>query len=382
MAKYLIVGAGITGATIARVLSIREPTAKIEVYETKKYVGGACADVEILRDDSGKNDIVPCKNLHGPHIFHTNDAEVYAFFTNYCNALPYCHKVRGLIDGQYVPLPFNFNTISQVFSLDKASHIIKALEKDYKGLTLVVLNDLLRSDRRCITKLASYIKDHMLSWYSMKQWGKPLSELPESTINRVPIRLSKNDNYFLDKYQCLPEKGYSNAIKSILPKNNLILHLDTTLTASSLDYSKYDKVFITAPIDDFFNSYLGNLPYRSLIFKEYLGDHHPNEDAVINYCENYEYTRSTVYENFYSQFYPMQSSAKSTIYEYSIEAKDGDVKYYPVETEDSIKLYNEYARYARKQIPNAVFCGRLGSYKYINMDKAIRMAIDIAKGDD
>lgn len=382
--KYLIIGAGITGSTIAYSLSMKSYVDRIDVYEAESYVGGACADVPLVQapvQSFNSNAVVPCKSLHGPHIFHTNDVEVYKFFVAQTQILPYCHKVKGLIDGQYAALPFSFKTIKQLFSDSKAKRIIKALEKEYLDYTTVTLKELSESNKEILTDLAFYVKEHMIEWYSMKQWGiQSLNQLPNSIIDRVPIRLSKNDNYFLDRYQCLPTQGYSAAIKNMLRHCNIV-QLSTALNSSSLDYSKYDRVFITAPIDEFFDNKLGSLPYRSLIFEEFAGDHHPNKEAVINYCENHDYTRSTVYANFYSQFYPIELLPKFTTYEYSVAAKMNDHKYYPVENEENAKLYNEYLSLAKSEIPNAVFCGRLGSYKYINMDKAIRLAMNTARGE-
>lgn len=375
MARFLIIGAGITGATLAHRLS-KDQHNHIALYESKSKVGGACADTEINNTVLGSSYYI---SIHGPHIFHTNDKQVYEIFSRAALAIPYCHKVKGLIDGQYVSVPFNFNTIEHLFSNSTAKAICSNLEQAAAGKETLTLKELQETKVDCLLLLVDYIKKHMLSWYSMKQWGiDSIDKLPESVINRVPVRISRNDSYFLDRYQCLPGIGYTEAIKNLICSPNIKLYTDSIVNCDTFEFSRYDNVFITAPIDSFFKYSFGALPYRSLKFCQFDGDHHPNGEAVINYCENHEYTRSTVYENFYTNFVSKRIKYKTTVYEKSFLASKDDEKYYPVESEASLELYSKYVEYAKQKIPNAIFCGRLGAYKYINMDKAMRLAIDLA----
>ena len=356
MKKVLVVGAGITGATIARLLY--EKGFDVTVIEQSTKIGGACSD-EI--------EMFAYKQNHGSHIFHTNNIVVMQFIRNFTELRPYMHKVKGLINGELVPIPINLNSLEKLF--DKTT-IGLMLEKLSYGVGYSFEN--LRSFSEQSNILADWIYTNVFEFYSQKQWGK----IPDiSTLNRVKaFRYSKDNRYFLDQWQGIPYHGFTRMIESILKKDSAI-KLELGVTADSSMFKDYDVVFYTGTIDKLFDFKLGKLPYRTCRFDyEYLQIYKPQDAAVINYTQDYVYTRS----HDYSWYIPCEDSIIAYEYPKQHESED-EPRYYPIKEEQNLKLYEEYKQLLAKTFPNVIPAGRLGTYQYLDMDKAIANAMELVK---
>lgn len=350
----LVVGAGITGATIARILY--ENDFDVTVIEQSTKIGGACSDT-IER--------FAYKQNHGSHIFHTNNTAVMHFISNFTKLRPYIHKVKGLINGELVPIPVNLNSLDKLFSKDAIdsmlSHLCYGINYSFKDFD---------SNDQSETMLANWIYTNVFEFYSQKQWGKT----PDiSTLNRVKaFRYSKDNRYFLDQWQGIPNHGFTRMIESILKKDSTI-KLELGVKADSSMFKDCDVVFYTGTIDELFDFKLGKLPYRTCKFDyDYLQIYKPQDAAVINYTQDYAFTRS----HDYSWYIPCKDSIIAYEYPKQHESED-EQRYYPIKEEQNLKLYEEYKQLLAKTFPNVIPAGRLGTYQYLDMDKAIANAIQL-----
>lgn len=354
-----VVGAGITGCSIARILA--EKGFNVILFEKDSTIGGACRD---------EVDGIQYTQLHGSHIFHTNNEEVWNFVSRFTDWIPYQHKVVALIDGELVPIPFNLNSIEflEDFSKFAVSYELKGIEYG-KELTL---NDLLTSDSPILQDFGKYIKQKVFKGYSTKQWGK----MPEaSTLNRVKaFRNSRDNRYFLDKYQGIPSQGFSTMMYRMVQHENIQVCLDATFTLEQL--RQMDNVVYTGAIDELLDYRFGQLPYRTCLFKHNAHAGSTIQDnAVINYPNDYKFTRTHDFS------YYMPGTVSHIVYEYPEEFKvddDTNVRYYPIESNENKALYMKYRKCALEVLPNTVFAGRLGTYKYLNMDAAVAHAFEIS----
>lgn len=362
--KIAIVGAGITGVTVANILS--KLNHSIFLFDKNDKIGGACSD-------EMKNDMY--LQHHGSHIFHTNDKEVYDFLSMFTQWLPYQHKVKALLNGVEVPIPFNLNSIEKYLSkssLDTFESI--ANDIDLKYYTEFTLENLLNSNNISFKEMGNLIWTGIFKNYSMKQWGK----MPDKSIlNRVKaFRYSTDDRYFTDKYQGIPFNGFSNMMIKMLHMPNIYVFTKTTPTIE--DLSEMDYVIYTGSIDELFNYKFGVLPYRTCDFTYTTSPNRKEQSAaVINYPNDYEFTRSHDYS-----WYMPSSKGSILAYEYPKDFSIDDTndnRYYPIQEKENIELYQKYLDYAKEQLPNFYFIGRLGSYKYLNMDIAVRNALDFTK---
>ena len=355
-----VIGAGITGCTISRLLA--EKGFKVTLFEKEETLGGACKDK--FEDNT-------YTQLHGSHIFHTNDDKVWDFLSGFTDWLPYQHKVKALIDGQLVPIPFNLNSLESLDSFSK--YVISSEFKDIEYGKELTLNDLLTSDSSNLRDFGQYIKQKVFEGYSTKQWGK----MPEdSTLNRVKaFRNSKDDRYFLDKYQGIPSHGFYTMMHNMVQHENISIKLNTMPTLDELKQT--DNVVYTGAIDELLNYKFGKLPYRTCRFlRASFKGRHLQDNAVINYPNDYSFTRAHDYSyyipgttSYIVQEYPSDFNEESLI----------DVRYYPIESKDNKALYMKYRKYALEILPNAVFAGRLSTYKYLNMDAAVSQAFELSK---
>lgn len=359
--KYLVVGAGITGVTIARQLVEKDETCKVDVVETKPEVGGACFDARTLGGRYYQE--------HGSHIFHTNKKHVWDFVSRFTDWHPYHHKVVGLIQGHLVPIPFNRNSLKMLIKEDLYKQVTKILD-EIPQLEFT-LQELLDNENDLIKELGEFIKESVYTGYSTKQWG----EMPDdAVINRVKAFRNNFDNrYFLDTYQGIPNKGFTKLIENILEHENISVH--TNKITDPVKYKDYDKVFFTGSVDDLMLGCLGNLPYRTCNFKSVACcGRHVQENSVINYPNDYDFTRT----HDFSYFLPDSNNTVLTV-EYPLDWLSNMhlERYYPIQKQENIELYNKYVDLIKEEYPNVVLAGRLGTYKYLNMDAAIDQAITI-----
>ena len=360
--KNLVIGAGFSGAVIANLLA--NTGDSVLIIDRKNHIAGSSFD---YRD---KNGIMIHK--YGSHIFHTNNEKVWEFVKQYADFNTYMHEVVGIIDGIEAHIPFNFNTLYQVFPETLAKRIeIKLLDK-FEYNTKVPILEFNKYNDKDLNFLADYVYQKIFVNYTAKQWGEVSDEIYEAVKSRVPVYLSKDNRYFQDKYQGIPLKGYTQLIQNILNHPNIEIRLNTCY--KDLKNENFDRIFYTGSIDEFFDYKYGTLPYRSVFFKfeEYDKEFYQSH-ACINYPNNYDFTRIHEYKHFLNDKSDRTIIAK----EYSEDFKLGqNERYYPIQNKENIKMYNKYLEEA-KHLNNVYFLGRLGDYKYYNMDQAIGRAISV-----
>ena len=355
--RVYVVGAGITGCTIARLIA--DKGIDVTILERSSYLGGACRD---------GFESFGYKQHHGSHIFHTDDFEVYKFLSRFTEWLPYTHKVLGSIDGSLVPIPLNITSMRQLLSNEDFKQLMN-LDLEYNAD--YTLEDFSHSGRELLRALGDYIFSTVFELYSQKQWGK----IPDkSVLSRVKAyRHSKDDRYFRQPYQGIPFNGFSEMLRKMVNHVAIDLEYDAKVTLENLP--KDATVFFTGPLDELFDYSLGELPYRTCEFSYKLCNGKTLPNAVVNYPTSFEMTRAHDYS------YYMPDSAKAWVaYEYPKDFDRNNPKhhrYYPIKELANETLYEEYRRQLEDFNPNIIPAGRLGTYKYLDMDKAVRQAMDL-----
>ena len=366
MYKNLIVGCGLSGSVIARLLA--ENGEKVLVIDKKDHIAGN------IYDYTDVNGI--CIHKYGSHIFHTNNEKVWKFINKFNDFNNYIHKDIGFIDGIETTIPFNLNTLYDVFPKSLALRLEEKLLSAFEYNTKVPILEFQKQEDKDLKFLSDYVYKKIFLHYTAKQWGKTPEEIDGSVTSRVPVYISRDDRYFQDKYQGIPLKGYTELIKNMLDHPDINVQLKTALkdlqSADTELFKKFDRIFCTCSIDEFFNYKYGELPYRSVNFKfETHNCEYYQTNAVINYPCNYDFTRIHEYK-----YYLGDKSDKTVIAkEYSEFFERGkNERYYPIENNENRLLYEKY----KKEIPQKVyFLGRLGDYKYYDMDKAIERALTL-----
>jgi UDP-galactopyranose mutase len=360
-----VVGCGLSGATLARKIA-EELGEKVTIVDVRNHVAGNCYD---YRHESGV-----MVHKYGPHIFHTNSKKVWDFVSRFTKWRPYQHKVQGFIDGQFIPIPFNLNSLHKVFPRFMADEIEFRLVKRLGFGKRVPILELLKIGDKNLEFCANYVYQKVFQEYTMKQWGVALEEIDPAVIGRVPACIiTRDDRYFQDKYQGVPMDGYAQLIQKMLDHPNITLNLSTRFSRDTKNIV-CKRLFYTGSIDEFFNYKLGKLPYRSTRF-EFLELPYPKfqDVAVVNYPNNYDFTRITEYKWFLND----QSGNTVISYEYPEPfVSEKNERCYPIVKKENLELYNRYLEMAEK-LPNIYYFGRLGDYKYYNMDKAVERALEI-----
>ncbi|MBE6450589.1 MAG: UDP-galactopyranose mutase [Alphaproteobacteria bacterium] len=362
--KNLIVGMGFSGVTLANKIAT-ELGQEVVIIDSKNHIGGNCYDYW------DKNGI--CVHQYGTHIFHTNLKNVWDYVSTFTQWYPYMHEVKGQIDGQLVPIPFNLNSIHQVFPKSIADVLETKLIAKFGFNVKVPILELRKAGDKDLEFLADYVYEKIFLHYTLKQWGMKPEDLDPAVTGRVPVYISRDNRYFQDIYQGIPLNGYTAVIEKMLD-NPLIKVKLNTKWSDIKGKVKYDRLFFTGPIDEFFEYELGELPYRSLKF-DFLTYDKPyfQTNSVVNYPNNYNWTRIGEYKYF------LDNKSEKTVvsYEYPINFEQGkNDRYYPIVKQENQDLYNRYLEKA-KALKNVYFLGRLGDYKYYDMDKAIARALDL-----
>lgn len=361
---YLIVGCGISGATLAR--SLAEKGHKITIIDQKSHIGGNCYD---YFDENGID-----VHLYGTHIFHTDDKQAWDFASRFTQWYPFQHKVKALIDGMEVPVPFNLNSVEQVFPKYIAKKLEEKLLKHFGFNVKVPILELRKTGDEDLLFLAEYVYEKVFLHYTMKQWDLKPEDLDPAVTGRVPVYVGRDNRYFQNKYQGIPLDGYTVMIEKMLSHDNIEIHLDTSFDHQMMD--DFDHVFYSGAIDEFFDYEFGELPYRSLKFdfltfdREYF-----QSNSVINYPCNYDFTRIGEYKYF------LDTKSKKTVVSYEYPQpfiKGQNERYYPIVKKSNQYQYRKYLNKS-KEYGNVTFFGRLGDYQYYDMDKAICRALELAE---
>ena len=363
MYDVLIVGAGLTGATIA--YELNKKNKKCLVIDKRSHIGGNCYCEKI-------NNI----NVHkyGAHIFHTNNKKIWNYINEFTNFNNFINTPIANYKNELYNLPFNMNTFVKLWDDVKtptdAQRKIEVQKKEIKNKVPINL------EQQAISLVGKDVYFKLIKEYTEKQWGRDCKELPSFIIKRLPVRFTYNNNYFSDYFQGIPEDGYNIIIKKMLA--NVEVRLNEDFFKKRDEYENIaKKIIFTGMIDEFFNYQLGKLEYRSLKFEHEIFKDIDNYQgvAVMNFTSHdVKYTRIIEHKHF--EF----NDCKGTIItkEYPIEFKKGNEAFYPINDDKNNEIYLKYEALSNKY-NNIIFAGRLGKYKYYNMDEAIENAIKIAK---
>ncbi|MFG6179436.1 UDP-galactopyranose mutase [Halomonas sp. THAF12] len=361
--KILMVGSGFSGAVIGRELA--EAGHDVTIVDARSHIAGNC---HTERD----NETGVMVHAYGPHIFHTDDQEVWEYVNRFMTFKPYVNRVKTTSKGQVFSLPINLHTINQFFGKtmrpDEAREFIEA-QADTS------IEDPQTFEEQALRFVGRDLYEAFFKGYTQKQWGCHPRELPASILKRLPVRFNYNDNYFFHRFQGMPEAGYTKLVEGILDHPNISVYLNTRFDREQA--AEYDHVFYSGPLDGFFDFELGRLGYRTLDFERftYQGDY--QGCAVMNYGEeSVPYTRITEHKHFS----PWEEHEGSVCYrEYSRACEPQDVPYYPIRLVNEKALLARYVQMAKEQ-EKVTFVGRLGTYRYLDMDVTIREALDTARG--
>ena len=338
---------------------------KILIIDKRNHIGGNCYDYY----DKKTNILM---NKYGAHLFHTNDEEVFNYINQYGNWSAWEHKVLGLIDEKYLPIPANITTVNEIFDLD-----IKNKEEMDVWLSenQVKYENITNGEEMAKSRVGEILYEKIFKNYTYKQWKKYPNELAPEVLARIPVRNSFDDRYFSDKYQVLPEKGYTAFFQSILDKHkdNIDVKLNCNFFDIKYQITKEQIVIYTGPIDAYFSDKgLPKLEYRSIDFhiERKMNTNFYQPYSVVNYpSADTPYTRCVEYKHFLNQ------KSDHTVYVKETTSDKGE-PYYPVLNDKNKELYKKYQKMAGEEGENIHFIGRLASYKYFNMDQAIKNSLD------
>ena len=360
---YLIVGAGLFGAVFAR--QAYERGKKCLVIDKRDHIGGNVYTEKI----EGIN-----VHKYGAHIFHTNNKDVWDYVNRFVTFNRFTNSPVANYKGELYSLPFNMYTFNKMWGVVTPEEAVAKIEEQRSEITGEPKN----LEEQAISLVGRDIYEKLIKGYTEKQWGRDCKELPPFIIKRLPLRYTYDNNYFNDRYQGIPVGGYTQIAEKLLA--DIPIRLETEYKAFLAETEDtFEKVLYTGMIDEFFDYCYGQLEYRSLRFEsEYL----PDEDnfqgnAVVNYTERkIPYTRIIEHKHF--EFGKGEGTVITR--EYPAAFTRGDEPYYPVNDEKNGQLYQKYAALAKEQ-GNILFGGRLGQYKYYDMDKVIRAALDMAAAE-
>ena len=354
MFDYLIVGAGFAGSVLAERLASRLG-ARVLIVDKRNHIAGNAFD---FYDDSG---ILVHK--YGPHIFHTNSKKVFDYLSRFTEWRPYEHRVQASVDGQLVPMPINVDTLNKLYGLNLTCGQVD----EFLASVAEPRDPILTSEDVVVNRVGRELYTKFFRNYTRKQWNLDPSELDSSVTARVPVRTSRDDRYFTDQYQCMPLHGYTRMFEKMLDHPNISVLLNTDYEMIKNEVSFRELIF-TGPIDEYFDYCCGRLPYRSIHFEHQTHDCPIFQPAaVINYPNEHAYTRVTEFKYLTGQKHPKTS----IVYEYP--GSEGE-PYYPVPQPKNAELYARYKELA-DTVPGVYFAGRLGTYKYYNMDQVVAQAL-------
>jgi len=355
---YLIVGAGLYGAVFAH--EMKKAGKECLVIEKRNHIGGNIYTYEC----EGIN-----VHQYGAHIFHTNNKRIWDYVNAFVAFNRYTNCPVANYKGEIYNLPFNMNTFNKMWGVVTPQEAMQKIEEQRKDANITEPKNL---EEQAISLVGTDIYEKLVKGYTYKQWGRPCVELPSFIIKRLPVRFTYDNNYFNALYQGIPVGGYTRLIEKLL--DGIEVRLNTDFDEEKEAFSQLaEKVVYTGAIDKYFEYKLGALQYRSVRFEtEVLDTPNFQGNAVVNYTDSETpYTRIIEHKHF--EFGEQEKTVISR--EYSAEWSVGDEPYYPVNNEENTLLYNQYKELANAE-ENVIFGGRLGEYKYYDMDKVIEVALD------
>jgi UDP-galactopyranose mutase len=358
MFDFLIVGTGFAGAVLAERLA-SQAGKKVLIIDKRNHIGGN------TYDHYNKEGILV--HEYGPHIFHTNSRDIYDYLGKFTPWRPYEHRVLASVDGMYVPIPINLNTINTLYGLNLSSGEVESFlaSRAEKKERIITSEDVV------VSKVGRELYEKFFRHYTKKQWDLDPSELDASVTARIPTRNNRDDRYFTDKYQGMPLYGYTRMFENMLSHPNIKVMLNTDYKEIQ-DQIPFREMIYTGPIDYFFDYCYGKLPYRSIEFKfETYETEKFQPTGTVNYPNEHPYTRSTEFKYLTGQKHPKTT----VVYEYP--QADGD-PYYPVPRPENTELYKRY-QFLADGLKNVYFTGRLATYKYYNMDQVVAQSLTLFK---
>ena len=381
--KYdsMIVGAGFAGAVTARQLA--EAGRTVLLLEQRDHIGGNAYDC--------LNDAGVLIHQYGPHIFHTNDKEVYDYLSRFTDWRNYEHSVVANIpadEGRMeMPVPFNLKSLRLAFGEEKAAKLQDALIAQYGKETKVTILQLRENDDPALQELARYVYDHVFVRYTMKQWGQKPEDIDPAVTARVPVFLSEDCRYFQDAYQGMPLHGYTPLFQAMLNHPNITLR--TGVDGRSMlrfedgviyfeDAPFTGDVVYTGPVDELFGCCFGHLPYRTLDFKfETHNTEFYQSHGTVNYTVDEDFTRITEFKYLTGQVLPEVTTVMKE-YSKAYTGAEGEIPYYAIANPETAALYEKYTEKAAA-FPRLHLLGRLAEYRYYNMDAIVAGALRLSR---
>lgn len=375
---YIIVGAGITGITAAEQLA-NVYDKKVLLIDKNDHIGGNCYD---YYDESG---ILVHK--YGPHIFHTNNEEVYSYLSLFTTWNVYNHKLVCNINNTVIPVPFNLISIDKTMQ-DDNQKITTALLTEYIVNDTLPLDKLKESKNPDIQKLVSYVNENIYTPYVKKIYGVDPEKICEIDGVNINITISYDCRYYQDKYQAVPSNGYTSMFENMLSNHNINILLEhdyNDIISIDLENKKVyfndeeytGQLIFTGMIDEFFNYCYGKLPYRSIVYmNETVDQIHFQENASIIYPNDYHFTEITEYKYITGQHARNTTIQFAFPTDYNPKYDETNIPYYPIITEENMELFRKYEKLTEK-FPQITFMGRLCNYKHLNMDEAVQNVHDV-----
>ncbi len=380
MEKIIVVGSGFSGSILARKLA-EECGRKVTIIEKRAHIGGN------MYDEYDENGILIQK--YGPHFLNTNKYFIIEFLEQYAELIPHDTKLLSFIDGNYVRLPFNFKTLQQLVGAKRSEVLLAKMRKEFAGRDRVPIFELTECSDADIREYGNLLFEKAYRTYTAKQWGLNPEDIDRSVLDRVPMAMNFDERYLNKDFQYLPKNGFTNLFKNMLDHPNIEIKLNT----DALEHIEFDDekkkinfdgepvelLIFTGAIDELFGLKYGRLPYRSLDIRySYENKKSILPSEIISYPQALGYTRSTEYKKMtygIDQDIPVSMTATEYPLPYDPDAEKGNIPYYPIITNENVKLYEKYYEEAERY-GNIVLCGRLAEYRYYNMDVCIEHALE------
>ncbi|TSA52169.1 MAG: FAD-dependent oxidoreductase [Actinobacteria bacterium] len=360
--SFAIVGAGFSGAVVARQLA--EAGHRATVFDARDHVAGNC--------HTDRHETGVMVHTYGPHIFHTQHEHVWEYINRFGRMMPYRHRVRAMVGDKAFQMPMNLTLINEFFGTNFSPAEAEAFIATKADSSIT---DPISFEDQGLRFVGRELYDAFFAGYTKKQWGVDPTELPASILARLPLRFTADDSYFNHPHQGIPEHGYTPIVQAILDHPNITVHLATRFDRAQS--SAYDHVVWTGPIDAYFGFEHGRLAYRTLDFEQHVSDGDFQGCPVLNYCdEQVPHTRVTEHKHFA----PWENHDSTVTYtEFSRLCGDNDTPYYPIRLVKETDQLVNYVHKARAE-SGVTFLGRLGTYRYLDMDVTIHEALAAAAG--
>ncbi len=355
---YLIVGAGFAGSVLAERLAA-DLGKRVLVCDRRNHVGGNAYD---HADAAGL-----LVHKYGPHIFHTNSAEIFAYLSRFTAWRAYEHRVLASVANQLLPIPINLDTINRLYGL----RLTESEVAGFLARRAEAIATPRTSEEVVLSRVGRDLYEKFFRNYTRKQWGLDPSQLDAQVAARIPVRTNRDDRYFTDQFQSMPKQGFTRMFENMLDHDNIELALGADYR-DLREEIHFGQLIYSGPIDEYFDFCFGRLPYRSLHFEHRTFDREWFQPvAVVNYPNEFDYTRVTEFKHLTGQ----RHTKTSVVYEYP--RAEGDA-YYPIPQPANAAVYAQYRELAQS-VPEIHFVGRLGTYRYYNMDQVVGQALTLYK---